>query len=151
MLCSIVGPECWLGLLCNDLVVRLSHAVLSQFKSIPLPGCLHPLSSGTSSVLRRRYLLGAFARGMDYDADGLIRAEWPTSGHWEVTPMAWVTMHWTLFTEVRCRHVTLTVCVRGKHVLSVRYDRLFRSVGTLRRVEPPLRGAPFPAVGTMLC
>ena len=45
------------------------------------------------------YLLGAFARGMDYDSDGVIRAEWPTSGHWEVTPMLWATMHWTLFTQ----------------------------------------------------
>lgn len=45
------------------------------------------------------YLLGAFARGMDYDSDGVIRAEWPSSGHWEVTPMLWMTMHWTLFTE----------------------------------------------------
>ena len=44
------------------------------------------------------YLLGGFARGMDYDSDGLLRAAWPSSGHWEVTPMLWVTMHWTLFT-----------------------------------------------------
>lgn len=45
------------------------------------------------------YLISAFARGMDYDGDGLLRAEWPTSGHWEVTPMLWMTMHWTLFTD----------------------------------------------------
>ena len=45
------------------------------------------------------YLLGSFSRGMHYGGDGLLRAEWPTSGHWEVTPMAWTTMHWTLFME----------------------------------------------------
>ena len=45
------------------------------------------------------YLIGSFARGMHYGSDGLLRAEWPSSGHWEVTPMAWMTMHWTLFTE----------------------------------------------------
>eukprot|EP00039_Didymoeca_costata_P010248 m.137625 g.137625 ORF g.137625 m.137625 type:complete len:925 (-) comp14756_c0_seq4:186-2960(-) len=45
------------------------------------------------------YLLGSFARGMDYDSDGLLRAEWPTSGHYELTPMLYITMHWTLFTQ----------------------------------------------------
>ena len=25
------------------------------------------------------YLIGSFARGMDYDSDGLLRAEWPIS------------------------------------------------------------------------
>ena len=45
------------------------------------------------------YLVGSFNRGMHYGGDGLLRAEWPSSGHWEVTPMAWATMHWTLFTE----------------------------------------------------
>ena len=45
------------------------------------------------------YLIGSFTRGRHYDSDGLLRAEWPSSGHWEVTPMAWVTMHWTLFAE----------------------------------------------------
>ena len=43
------------------------------------------------------YLIGSFARGMDYDSDGLLRAEWPTSGHYELTPMMWTTMHWTRF------------------------------------------------------
>ncbi len=45
------------------------------------------------------YLIGSFTRGRHYDSDGLLRAEWPTSGHWEVTPMAWMTMHWTLFAD----------------------------------------------------
>ena len=36
---------------------------------------------------------------MHYDADGLLRAEWPSSGQWEVTPMAWMTMHWALFVD----------------------------------------------------
>ena len=45
------------------------------------------------------YLIGAFTRGRHYDSDGLLRAEWPSSGHWEVTPMAWITMHWTLFAK----------------------------------------------------
>lgn len=45
------------------------------------------------------YLIGAFTRGRHYDSDGLLRAEWPSSGHWEVTPMAWMTMHWTLFSK----------------------------------------------------
>lgn len=45
------------------------------------------------------YLLSSYARGMSYIGDGLLRAEWPASGHWEVTPMAWTTMHWTLFTK----------------------------------------------------
>jgi hypothetical protein len=42
------------------------------------------------------YLIGSFTRGRHYDSDGLLRAEWPSSGHWEVTPMAWMTMHWTV-------------------------------------------------------
>ena len=33
------------------------------------------------------YLLGAFSRGIIYDSDGFVRAEWPKSGHWEPTPM----------------------------------------------------------------
>ena len=45
------------------------------------------------------YLIGSFTRGRHYDSDGLLRAEWPSSGHWEVTPMAWMTMHWTLFAD----------------------------------------------------
>ena len=32
------------------------------------------------------YLIGSFARGMDYDSDGILRAEWPNSGHFELTP-----------------------------------------------------------------
>ena len=35
------------------------------------------------------YLIGSFARGMDYDSDGILRAEWPSSGHYELTPMLW--------------------------------------------------------------
>lgn len=45
------------------------------------------------------YLIGSFARGMDYDSDGLVRAEWPNSGHYELTPMLWTTMHWTRFVQ----------------------------------------------------
>ena len=45
------------------------------------------------------YMISAYARGMHYVGDGFIRAEWPTSGHWELTPMTWITMHWTLFTK----------------------------------------------------
>ena len=45
------------------------------------------------------YLIGSFARGMDYDSDGLMRAEWPSSGHYELTPMLWTTMHWTRFVK----------------------------------------------------
>jgi galactosylceramidase len=45
------------------------------------------------------YLIGSFARGMDYDSDGLLRAEWPTSGHFELTPMVWTTMHLTRFVK----------------------------------------------------
>jgi galactosylceramidase len=43
------------------------------------------------------YLLGAFSRGIIYDSDGFIRAEWPKSGHWEPTPMLWMTLHWSRF------------------------------------------------------
>lgn len=43
------------------------------------------------------YLLGAFSRGVIYDSDGFIRAEWPKSGHWEPTPMLWMTQHWSRF------------------------------------------------------
>lgn len=45
------------------------------------------------------YLMSAYARGMGYDGDGLLRAEWPTSGHFEVTPMFWYHLHWSLFTN----------------------------------------------------
>jgi hypothetical protein len=45
---------------------------------------------------------------MDYDADGLIRAEWPTSGHYELTPMLWTTMHWTRFVKPGWRAIPCT-------------------------------------------
>ena len=45
------------------------------------------------------YLVGSFARGMRYDSDGFVKATWPTSGHWELTPMAYATAHWTLFAQ----------------------------------------------------
>eukprot|EP01079_Euglenida_sp_SAG-EU17-18_P002387 gene2387-508_t len=43
------------------------------------------------------YLVSSFARGLLYTGDGLVRAEWPSSGHYEVTPTLWYTAHWTLF------------------------------------------------------
>ena len=43
------------------------------------------------------YIGHDYIGGMDYDSDGLLRAEWPSSGHYEVTPMLWTTMHWTAF------------------------------------------------------
>ena len=66
------------------------------------------------------YLIGAFARGMHYESDGLLRAEWPTSGHWEVTPMLWMTMHWTLFTEpgwniLQCATPQCTLAAGGNY------------------------------------
>eukprot|EP00051_Salpingoeca_urceolata_P008306 m.104938 g.104938 ORF g.104938 m.104938 type:complete len:1154 (+) comp15683_c0_seq1:127-3588(+) len=73
------------------------------------------------------YLLGGFARGMGYDADGLIRAEWPASGHWELTPMLWTTMHWTLFTDpgwrvVTCSNPPCTLAGGGNYAVLVSND-----------------------------
>ena len=45
------------------------------------------------------YLIGAFARGVRYDASAFLRADWPSSGHWEPTPMLDMTMMWTRFTK----------------------------------------------------
>jgi hypothetical protein len=45
------------------------------------------------------YLVGSFARGMRYDSDGFVKATWPSSGHWELTPMAYATAHWTMFAK----------------------------------------------------
>ena len=54
------------------------------------------------------YLIGSFARGMDYDSDGILRAEWPASGHFELTPMLWTTMHWTRFVKPGWRALPCT-------------------------------------------
>eukprot|EP00041_Stephanoeca_diplocostata_P031158 m.964233 g.964233 ORF g.964233 m.964233 type:complete len:281 (+) comp23902_c0_seq11:303-1145(+) len=62
-------------------------------------------------MLWRRYLLGSFSRGMTYDGDGLARAEWPASGYFEVTPMLYMTVHWTAFTAPGWRAV---VCATGQ-------------------------------------
>lgn len=43
------------------------------------------------------FLISAFATGIVYDGAGFLRAEWPASNHWEITPTLWMTMHWTLF------------------------------------------------------
>ena len=45
---------------------------------------------------------------MDYDSDGLVRAEWPNSGHYELTPMLWTTMHWTRFVKPGWRALPCT-------------------------------------------
>ena len=54
------------------------------------------------------YLIGSFARGMIYDSDGILRAEWPSSGHYELTPMLWTTMHWTRFVRPGWRALPCT-------------------------------------------
>ena len=45
---------------------------------------------------------------MDYDSDGILRAEWPNSGHFELTPMLWTTMHWTRFVKPGWRALPCT-------------------------------------------
>jgi hypothetical protein len=74
------------------------------------------------------YLIGSFTRGRHYDADGLLRAEWPSSGHWEVTPMAWMTMHWTLFAQpgwvvATCSTVQCKLAGGGDYAVLVSPDR----------------------------
>ena len=38
----------------------------------------------------------------------VIRAEWPNSGHYELTPMVWTTMHWTRFVKPGWRAIPCT-------------------------------------------
>ena len=59
------------------------------------------------------YLVAATSVGIGYDGDGFVRAEWPSSGHFEATPMLWMTFHWY---SARCC-CTAALCVVLLHVL----------------------------------
>jgi galactosylceramidase len=97
------------------------------------------------------YLIGSFTRGRHYDSDGLLRAEWPSSGHWEVTPMAWMTMHWTLFaqpgwTVARCATSRCKLAGGGDYAVLVSPDgrdmtvvleTFLHSASTCIRQDPP--------------
>ena len=58
---------------------------------------MHPAGGMDYDSDGHNYIGHDYIGGMDYDSDGLLRAEWPSSGHYEVTPMLWITMHWTAF------------------------------------------------------
>ena len=47
------------------------------------------------------YLVGGFSSGIVYDSDGFVRAEAPTSGYYEPTPMLWMTLHWSAFVTAK--------------------------------------------------